>query len=284
MSNFIEHQLPELELATNQVREALQCILHTILFIRAPGPVIPQDVHCCEGLDLTYTRIASSSSSLDNSGSNRQLSSSSHNNNKNSNVDLQVNNAIEDFLKNLSQVGPELLQGNLTLSFFERRATTTNPAQKLFQFLTSPLISGGGSSDNHNNNKNSGKNKNSSNGNNNSGSNNNSNNSLHSSHDGKLIWEQWSFKVVVNTTPRPVNDDYLPSKIERQRIQDTAETMLKACLFHIYDVAGREMNHIPPVMYEFEIQSSKGKAQEDNKRENIYSRVANMPPMINLSS
>jgi len=81
-----------------------------------------------------------------------------------------VNNAIEDFLKNLSQVGPELLQDNLTLSFFERRATTTNPAQKLFQFLTLPLISGGGSSDNHNNNKNSGKNKNSSDGNNNSGS------------------------------------------------------------------------------------------------------------------
>ena len=29
--NCIEHRLPELELATGQVREALQAILHTIL-------------------------------------------------------------------------------------------------------------------------------------------------------------------------------------------------------------------------------------------------------------
>lgn len=29
--NCKEHHLPELELATGQVREALQCILHTIL-------------------------------------------------------------------------------------------------------------------------------------------------------------------------------------------------------------------------------------------------------------
>jgi hypothetical protein len=29
--NCKEHNLPELELATGQVREALQCILHTIL-------------------------------------------------------------------------------------------------------------------------------------------------------------------------------------------------------------------------------------------------------------
>lgn len=29
--NFKEHTLPELEIATGQVREALQCILHTIL-------------------------------------------------------------------------------------------------------------------------------------------------------------------------------------------------------------------------------------------------------------
>jgi hypothetical protein len=42
--NCREHQLPELELSTGQVREALQCILHTILlydyFVRV--------IHLCD--------------------------------------------------------------------------------------------------------------------------------------------------------------------------------------------------------------------------------------------
>ena len=120
--NCREHKLPELELATNQVREALQCLLHTILFIRAPGPVVPQDVHC-EGFDLTYTRIAETGAGNNGTGeknSNPILG-------EKRNVDKKVNDAIELFLRSLSHVGPELLQGCLTVSFFERRAT-----QKLF--------------------------------------------------------------------------------------------------------------------------------------------------------
>jgi len=38
-------------------------------------------------------------------------------------VDRAVDDAIESFLRTLSQIGPELLSGSLTLSFFERRAT-----------------------------------------------------------------------------------------------------------------------------------------------------------------
>ena len=38
-------------------------------------------------------------------------------------VDRKVDDAIETFLRSLSQVGPELLSGCLTLSFFERRAS-----------------------------------------------------------------------------------------------------------------------------------------------------------------
>lgn len=64
--NCKEHYLPELELATGQVREALQAILYTILFIRSPGPVAPRDVEC-EGFDfVTYPRIASTPSSPSN--------------------------------------------------------------------------------------------------------------------------------------------------------------------------------------------------------------------------
>jgi len=217
--NCIEHHLPELELATGQVREALQAILHTILFIRSPGPVAPRDVHC-EGFDLTYTRIANEQPS--NTGA---VNPSVIEND----IDRKVDNAIEAFLRSLCQIGPELLSGCLTLSFFERRAS-----RQLFGLV---------------------------------------------SHEEKVIWEQWILRVVVNNTPRPVNDDSA-SVIERQRIQDTAEGMLKAALLNTFELAGSEISHIPPVMYEFDISCTK----RADDRENIYSRVTNMPALINLSN
>lgn len=78
--------------------------------IRSPGSVVPQDVEC-DGFDLTYTRIAkaAASSSADNSGA--------------LNVEKKVDDAIESFLRSLSQIGPELMSGCLVLSFFERRAS-----------------------------------------------------------------------------------------------------------------------------------------------------------------
>mmetsp|Transcript_2501 Transcript_2501/g.3778 ORF Transcript_2501/g.3778 Transcript_2501/m.3778 type:complete len:264 (-) Transcript_2501:519-1310(-) len=262
--NCKEHYLPELELATGQVREALQCLLHTILFIRAPGPVAPRDVHC-EDFDITYTRIASVSHTNNTNNSsvttNTSNPSSRHhrhhnstggganhpnehhhhsNNNKNNNpnnnldkdVDCKVDSAIENFLRSsLVQIGPELLQGIFTLSFFERRAT-----KQFFGMV---------------------------------------------SNEEKVVWEQWILRVVVNTTPRPVNDDYA-SVIERQRIQDTAENMLKSAMMKIFEIASSgDINHVPPVMYEFEINSTKPRADE---RENIKSRVTNMPNLINLGS
>ena len=37
--------MDEMELCATQAREALQCVLHTVLFCRAPGPFRPQTVH-----------------------------------------------------------------------------------------------------------------------------------------------------------------------------------------------------------------------------------------------
>jgi len=94
--NCKEHHLPELELSTSQVKEALQAILHTILFIRSPGgPVAPLDVNC-EGFHWTYTRIAYDDI--------KSLSG-----NKQHYLDKKVDSGIEDFFKNLTQIGPELL-------------------------------------------------------------------------------------------------------------------------------------------------------------------------------
>jgi hypothetical protein len=225
--------------------------------IRSPGPVAPQDVHC-EGFDMTYTRIASDttqylSSSMGPGGTmgisaSVMMSESMHRQTSSNNfLDKKVDDSIQKFLESLVQIGPELLSGSLTLSFFERRAS-----KQLFGLM---------------------------------------------SHEEKIVWEQWRVHVVVNNTPRPVNDDKA-SIMERQRIQHTAEAMLQSVFLKIYQYASgvddvlqhgydsnknntarqRGLDHIPPSMYEFEIRCSR--RAED--RENVYSRVANMPALLNL--
>ena len=94
-----------------------------------------------------------------------------------------------------------------------------------------------------------------------------------------LRWEQWILRVVVNNTPRPVSNDSA-AVIERQRIQDTAHGMLSSVLFRTFEIAGGPIDHVPPVMYEFEINCAK----RSDDREHVYSRVANMPSLINLSN
>jgi hypothetical protein len=63
-------------------------------------------------------------------------------------------------------------------------------------------------------------------------------------------------------------------------LQDTAEGMLRSVLVKIFEIAGSSIDHVPPVLYEFEISCSK----KVDDRENVYSRVANMPSLINLSN
>eukprot|EP00977_Amphora_coffeiformis_P004429 scaffold945_cov170-Amphora_coffeaeformis.AAC.9 len=93
-------------------------------------------------------------------------------------------------------------------------------------------------------------------------------------------WEQWVLRVVVNNTPRPISNDSA-AVIERQRIQDTAEGMLRTVLLKIFEVAGESLDHIPPVMYDWACHTSTGQADD---RENMYSRVSTMPPIFNLAN
>jgi len=99
------------------------------------------------------------------------------------------------------------------------------------------------------------------------------------SHEERIIWEQWILRVVVNNTPRPISQDSA-AVIERQRIQDTAEGMLRSAMGKIFEVVGGDIGHVPPVNYEFDIHCSK----RADERENVYARVANMPSLINLSN
>lgn len=232
------HQLPELETATSGTREALQAIIHTILFIRSPGPVAPHDVHC-ESFQTTYTRIATDNDPLPTSKYSSQTSRSypgqQYNYNQQlasyhkSELDRRVDDSIETFLRMLTPIGPELMAGNLAVSFFERRSKN-----KLFGLVNQ---------------------------------------------EEKVVWEQWILRVVVNNTPRPMGEDEA-SVIERQRIQDTAEGMLSITLMKVFELAGSETDHVPPVMYDFEISNAK-KADD---RDEVYSRVSNLPSLINLGS
>jgi len=97
--NCCKNNLPELELSQYSVREALQMLLHTILFLRAPGPIAPATV-ATEHFSFSYSKIG-----------------------KCVDVDKQIDEAINDFLLGLVPIGPELSKGGISLTFFERRVT-----------------------------------------------------------------------------------------------------------------------------------------------------------------
>jgi Autophagy-related protein 101 len=221
--------------------------------------VIPEDVEC-EGFNLSYARIADGSSTSDDASSNvRQRSNG---------ITSDVDQAIDHFLQHsLSQIGPELMSGCLSVRFFERRrrsilspSSGSTPLAPLIGWLMPPATDS----------------------------------------DEKIVWEEWYIRAVINNTPRPIGNDVM-SMLERQRIQDTGENMLRAVLLHIYNVAAgggatpsldrppapsgnhpsfNSLDHVPPVIYEYEITATKN----IDDRESMYARVAALPPLLNLNA
>ncbi|CAK4680622.1 hypothetical protein LEN26_009733 [Aphanomyces euteiches] len=45
-SQVTQHELEELRVGVSELAECVACLLHTILFTRAPGPVRPGEAHC----------------------------------------------------------------------------------------------------------------------------------------------------------------------------------------------------------------------------------------------
>ncbi|ETV73241.1 hypothetical protein H257_11788 [Aphanomyces astaci] len=45
-STGVTHELEELRVGVSELAECVACLLHTILFTRAPGPVRPAEAHC----------------------------------------------------------------------------------------------------------------------------------------------------------------------------------------------------------------------------------------------
>jgi hypothetical protein len=99
MSSIKEHRLGEVELCSmDKAREALHCLLHTILFCRAPGAFKPETVYL-NHFELAYARVSGTS------------------------VRRSVERAVDALLAEggLKPAGPELLKGAVVLSFFNRR-------------------------------------------------------------------------------------------------------------------------------------------------------------------
>jgi len=55
--NLQSHELQGIEVERAQVKEVLRCLLHTILFNRALGPVRPLEVECVGFPDIHYARV-----------------------------------------------------------------------------------------------------------------------------------------------------------------------------------------------------------------------------------
>ena len=93
--NLEELVLDVLVLPQFQVKEALRCLLHTILFNRALGPVRPREVDS-ELFDVSYVRCGVVS------------------------VDKRIEEAIEAF-SNALQLNTATSRGRIVLSFYEKR-------------------------------------------------------------------------------------------------------------------------------------------------------------------
>ena len=109
MANRFEHVLPELVLQEQHVSDALRCVLHTILFARAAGPVKPRDAHCpslgidyaCAGSDITWSDEESVA-----------------------NVDGAVDASIRELRRRMSPSGQgDSWRGAIAVQFYEARVT-----------------------------------------------------------------------------------------------------------------------------------------------------------------
>ena len=96
--NRTEHLLDEVEVEQWRLKEMVSALLHTILFVRAPGPCRPAETFL-ERFDKAHATCG-----LED-------------------INRTVEESIDGLMNSLVERGPELGWGCLTLSFFERRVT-----------------------------------------------------------------------------------------------------------------------------------------------------------------
>lgn len=127
--NLKEVSIDELELHNYFIEEGVSSLLHTILFVRAPNFVKPEDYNCKRLSPLTFAKCGP----VD--------------------VDQTVKVAIDVLLKVQIPVGPNLSKGVILLSFFERRVVkgyfglTSHEEKVYFERWKIPILANNSSID-----------------------------------------------------------------------------------------------------------------------------------------
>lgn len=95
--NIKELCLDEIELNEYFLEEGISALLHTILFVRAPNAVQPEDHKCARLAPLTYAKCGPQD------------------------IDQNVSEAVVMLNKSKAPVGPTIQKGIILLSFYEHR-------------------------------------------------------------------------------------------------------------------------------------------------------------------
>jgi len=201
--NLNEIALEETELHDSGVLdEGVAALVHTILFLRAPNLVKPQD-HVCEWLaPLRYATCGPAD------------------------VTDAVTAATATLRRSLTPCGPHLAKGAVSVAFFERREV------KGFFGLTS--------------------------------------------NQERVYFERWRLPFVVDQRLLPSASsssssssrvDAAVAAAERQQLCDAARDAVQRRLVAILEAANRSSDHVPPTMYEYELDASGGGADDWGRRE-----------------
>lgn len=229
--NLKEVSLEEIELHSYCMEDGISVLLHSILFIRAPSVVKPEDYHCKTIPSLTYPRCGPK----------------------------DVNDSVLDSIKlvrnvslNHNSIGPNLSKAILILSFFELREV-----KGFFGFASS---------------------------------------------NEKVVFERWRIPIVIDSRPlsnriieRMTNSsnsssyyEDVPSstdELEWVNILKTTKEEIQKRLFLIYDTVNTSLDHVPPTMYEYDIEvvaSINGIERKD--QQSMVTRLINTPTFGMTSS
>ena len=97
MANIKEIAFEEQEIYASLVHEALCCLVHSVLFLRNPDGIRPEDCECVQLYPLVYVKIGGPD------------------------ADVLIKEKVSSFLNSLIQISPTTKKGTFVISFFERR-------------------------------------------------------------------------------------------------------------------------------------------------------------------
>ena len=93
--NIKEICLEEIEIHTSLVEETIHCLLHTVIFLRHPKKVTPDDMSCTLLAPLTYAKCNIKS------------------------IDNDVRHSVDVFNRSMTNIGPNISRGVIHLSYYE---------------------------------------------------------------------------------------------------------------------------------------------------------------------